>query len=119
MGGNVNHLVELGIASLTTKSLENDEYTPKNYRDAARSSKWRKSMLADRVALDKRGCCKMDRCPLGVKLIRSRYFYKPKKDWTGKVVKWKSRLVILGCSQIKGIDFTETFATVAKAKMFD
>ena len=41
MSENVNHLVELGIASLTTDSLENDEYTPKNYPDAARSSKRR------------------------------------------------------------------------------
>ena len=37
--------------------------------------------------------------------------YKLKKNWIGKVVKQKSRLVILGCLQIEGIDFTETFAT--------
>ena len=34
------------------------------------------------------------------------------------MVKWKSRLVILGCSQIEGIDFTETFAPEAKATTF-
>ena len=34
------------------------------------------------------------------------------------MVKWKSRLVILGCSQIEGIDFNETFAPVAKATTF-
>ena len=45
-------------------------------------------------------------------------FTKPKKDWTGKVVKWKSRLIIIGCSQIEGIDFTETFASVTKAITF-
>ena len=39
MGGNVNHLVELEIASLTTESLKNDEYTPKNYPDSAWSTK--------------------------------------------------------------------------------
>ena len=75
MSENVNQLVELGIASLTNEFLENDEYTQ------------RKSMLAERVALDKRGYWKVDRCPLGVKLIRSHYVYTLKKDWTDKVVK--------------------------------
>ena len=51
-------------------------------------------------------------------LIKSRYVYKLKKDWTGKVVKWKSRLVILGCNQLEGIDFNETFAPVAKRTTF-
>ena len=75
-------------------------------------------MLTERVALDKRGCWKVERCPIGFKLIRSRYVYKLQKDWTGKVVKWKSRLIILGCSQIEGIDFTKTFAPVANATTF-
>ena len=53
-------------------------------------------------------------CPLGV----SRYVYKLKKVWTGKVVKWKFRLIILRCSQIEWIDFTEKFAPVAKTTIF-
>ena len=44
--------------------------------------------------------------------------YKLKKDWTGKVVKWKSRLVILGCNQVQGLNYGETFAPVDKASTF-
>ena len=95
LGGNVNQLIELRIASLATETLQNDEYTPSNYQDAALSSKWIQSILTERNSQDKRGCWRIDKLLYGVKLIRSRYFHKRKKDWTSKVVEWKSRLVIL------------------------
>ena len=44
--------------------------------------------------------------------------YILKKDLTRKVVKLKSRLVILGCNQVEELDFGETFAPVAKATNF-
>ena len=74
-------------------------------------------MRAERRALDERGCWDIARIPSGVTLIRSRYVYKLKKDWIGKVVKWKLRLII-GCNQIVGQDYGETFAPVAKATTF-
>ena len=75
-------------------------------------------MRAERGALDKRGCWDIVRILSGNTLIRSRYVYKLKKDWTGKVVKWKLRLVILGCNQVEGLDYGETFALVAKTTTF-
>ena len=75
-------------------------------------------MRGELTELNKRNCFEMVFIPDGVRLIRSRYVYKLKKDWTGKVVKWKSRLVILGCSQEEGVDFSKTFAPVAKATTF-
>ncbi len=56
--------------------------------------------------------------PQGVRLIKSKYVYRVKKAWTGKVVKRKLRLVIQGFSQREGIDYDETFAPVAKATTF-
>ena len=54
----------------------------------------------------------------GVRLIKSKYVYRVKKDWTGKIVKRKSRLVVQGFSQREGIDYEETFAPVAKVTTF-
>ena len=39
MSGSINQFIELGITTLATTSLHNDEYTPSNYQDAAWSSK--------------------------------------------------------------------------------
>ena len=116
--GNLYQVMEDGIASLVGSTDTSEEYTPVGYADACRSPKWCESMSAERAALDKRGCWELVKIPPGVHLIKSRYVYKLKKDWTGKVVKWKSRLVILGCNQLEGIDFNETFAPVAKGTTF-
>ena len=117
LGGMINAVIEQGVQSVDVE-VDPEAYTPTGYKDAARSPMWRESMRAERGALDKRGCWEIVRKPFGVKLIRSRYVYKLKKDWTGKVVKWKSRLVILGCNQVEGLDYGETFAPVAKATTF-
>ena len=55
----------------------------------------------------------MIKTPNGVRLIKSKFVFKLKRDWTGKVVKRKSRLVVLGCLQREGVDYEETFAPVA------
>ena len=60
----------------------------------------------------------MFRTPNGDRLIKSKFVYKLKKDWIGKVIKRKSRLVVLGCLQREGIDYEETFAPVAKVTTF-
>ena len=62
-------------------------------------------MCAERGALDKCGCWEIVTITFGVKLVRSRYVYKLKKDGTGEIVEWKSRLVILGCNQFEGLDY--------------
>lgn len=40
--------------------------------------------------------------------------FKLKKDGSGKVVKYKARLVVKGFQQKKGIDFDEIFSPVVK-----
>ncbi len=53
-----------------------------------------------------------------MRLIKSKYVYRIKKDWIGKVVKRKSRLVVQGFSEVEGVDYEETFAPVAKVTTF-
>ena len=75
-------------------------------------------MQAEIKALRNRGVWRVIQTPHGVRLIKSKYVYRIKKDWTGKVVKRKSRLVVQGFSQVEGVDYEETFAPVAKVTTF-
>jgi hypothetical protein len=95
-----------------------DEVAPENYAQASLSPEWRQSMINEVKALCNRGCWRVVRTPTGVRLIKSKYVYKLKKDWQGKVTKRKSRLVVQGFLQQEGVDFNETYAPVAKSTTF-
>ena len=71
-------------------------------------------------ALKNRGVWRVVRTPQGggVRLIKSKYVYRVKKDWTGKISKRKSRLVVQGFAQREGVDYEETYAPVAKVTTF-
>ena len=48
------------------------------------------------------------------KPIKSRFVFKTKYNEKGEVTRYKARLVACGYSQQYGVDYTETFALVAK-----
>jgi hypothetical protein len=50
----------------------------------------------------------------GRKAVGCKWVFKVKTDADGKVVKYKSRLVAQGFSQIPGVDYEETFAPVGR-----
>ena len=71
--------------------------------------------MVDEVnALKNRGVWRVVKVPNGggVRLIKSKYVYRVKKNWAGQVIKRKSRLVV------QEIDYDETFAPVAKVTTF-
>ena len=95
-----------------------NEAAPESYNEAARDERWVQSMKDEIKALRNRGVWRVIPTPKGVRLIKSKYVYRVKKDWTGKVSKRKSRLVVQGFSQREGVDYDETFAPVAKVTTF-
>jgi hypothetical protein len=97
---------------------DKDEVAPESYKQAVLDPEWRKSMVSEIKALRNRGCWRVVPTPRGVRLIKSKYVYKLKKDWRGKVTKRKSRLVCQGFLQQQGVDFNETYAPVAKGTTF-
>lgn len=104
---------------LLANTLVNEaNYTPETFGDAVDSSEseqWRSAMREEINSLLKnktwslveRSRCK--RPPL-----KSRWVYKTKLDQNGRIECFKARLVLKGCSQKAGVDYTETFAPVAR-----
>jgi len=122
---NSNNSAVDGVESELDASVEhdsrkevNDEVAPESYQQAVLDPEWRKSMIGEIRALRNRGCWRVVHTPTGTRLIKSKYVYKIKKDWTGKITKRKSRLVVQGFLQQEGVDYNETYAPVAKATTF-
>ena len=53
-------------------------------------------------------------CPLGKKPVGCRWIYTMKYKVDGIIKRFKVRLVVKGYTQTYGIDYTKTFAPVAK-----
>jgi hypothetical protein len=92
---------------------------PQTYKQAIVSGEaplWAESMKAELAALRAQNVLQLVPIPKKVKLLNTRWVYKIKLDEHNKPVKYKSRLVVKGFMQQKGINYNETFAPVAKFK---
>jgi hypothetical protein len=56
----------------------------------------------------------LEECPKGARIIRTKWLFHNKQDDQGIVVRNKTRLVAKGFSQVKGLNFREIFAPVAR-----
>nr|GFB39070.1 retrovirus-related Pol polyprotein from transposon TNT 1-94 [Tanacetum cinerariifolium] len=55
--------------------------------------------------------------PEGTSVIKTKWIFKNKKDESNLLIRNKARLVAVGYSQQKGIDYDETFASVARIEV--
>ena len=58
--------------------------------------------------------CEVASRPEGVHVIGTKWIFKNKTDEDGEIIWNKSRLVAQGYTQVKGIDFDESFASVVR-----
>ncbi|GAA0145431.1 transmembrane signal receptor [Lithospermum erythrorhizon] len=87
---------------------------PRTFKEALSDPGWCEAMAHEIAALEANGIWVMAPLPPDKKTLGCKWVYKIKYNTNGIVERLKVRLVILGNHQVAGIDYHETFASVAK-----
>ncbi|TFY79108.1 hypothetical protein EWM64_g4908 [Hericium alpestre] len=104
--------VEWAMATVSTDSRE--PRTVNEVRAGAEWPKWEEAIEDELARMEKMGTWKLVEKPDCVNIVGSKWVFKIKCDAAGAIIKYKARLMAQGFSQIPGVDFTDTFALVAK-----
>ena len=86
---------------------------PGNKREAIESSDanaWELAIQNEYESLIANGTWELTPLPKGRKAVKCKLVFHTKKNARGMVVRFKARLVAKRCSQVDGVDFSETFA---------
>ncbi|KAL4291703.1 hypothetical protein GQ457_14G023770 [Hibiscus cannabinus] len=87
---------------------------PTSYQEAAKFVEWKEAMQEEIRMISKNDTWKLVDKPKNKKVIGVKWVYRVKLNSDGSINKHKARLVVKGYSQEFGVDFTETFAPVAR-----
>ncbi len=87
---------------------------PTGYEDATTDQKWVAAMKEELNMIEKNQMWELVDKPKDKKAIGVKWVYKSKLNFDGSVNKYKARLVVKGYAQMFGVDFSETFAPVAR-----
>jgi hypothetical protein len=87
---------------------------PKTFSQAVTDQQWCEAMKQEISTLEQNQTWSLVSLPSEKKPVDSRWIYKLKYKSDGSIERYKARLVAQGYTQIEGLDYTETFAPVAK-----
>ncbi|XP_062114469.1 uncharacterized protein LOC133825558 [Humulus lupulus] len=87
---------------------------PRNIEEALDSPQWKAAVLEEIRAPKHNGMWKLVELPPDKKVIGCKWVFTIKFNANGSIERYKARLVSKGFTQTYGIDYTETFALVAK-----
>ncbi|KAK8584057.1 hypothetical protein V6N12_068307 [Hibiscus sabdariffa] len=96
-----------------------DQDEPKTYQEAVASpdsEKWLEAMRSEMDSMSENQVWTLVEPPEGIKPIGCKWVFKKKTDMDGNVQTYKGRLVAKGFRQIHGVDYDETFSSVAMIK---
>lgn len=100
--------------ALLAESDEDNTYVPKSYSNAMKHSDvWFPPMEQEMVVMDHQGVFTKVECPEDRKVVGLKWIYRLKYNAEGEVVQKKACLVAQGFNQIPGVDFDQTYASVA------
>ena len=102
------------ISAMIAQSLEDDDPdSVKAAMECGEAEFWKKAMDDEMASIVKNSVFELTDLPPGRKTIGSKWIFKRKLE-SNKNVRFKARLVAQGYAQEKGIDYSETFAPVAR-----
>ncbi|RVW97617.1 Retrovirus-related Pol polyprotein from transposon TNT 1-94 [Vitis vinifera] len=87
---------------------------PNSVQEGLADPRWKAAMNEEMKSLQKNETWELVECPTGKKPIGCRWIYTVKYKADASIEQFKARLVAKGYTQTYGIDYTETFAPVAK-----
>ncbi|RVX14259.1 putative mitochondrial protein [Vitis vinifera] len=87
---------------------------PNSVQEALVDPGWKAAMNEEMKSLQKNETWELVKCPPGKKPVGCRWIYTMKYKAYGSIERFKARLVAKGYTQTYEIDYTETFAPVAK-----
>jgi hypothetical protein len=87
---------------------------PSSFQEAVQDPTWVDAMVEEYDSIVKNSVWDIVPRPIDKSVVGSRWIYKVKQAADGSVEKYKARFVAWGFSQIEGIDYGETFASVAR-----
>jgi reverse transcriptase-like protein len=94
-----------------------EPYEPKSLKEAQRDPNWemwKAGLGREMESLEENKTWIITPLPEEKNLLRGKWVFRLKRGPDGSVVKWKARWVVRGFTQIEGIDYFETFASVVK-----
>jgi len=94
-----------------------DDQNPVTYSEAIMSEdrcKWEEAMNEEISSLAENNVWKLVNLPPNCKAIGSRWVFRVKQKADGSVDRYKARLVARGFTQRAGVDYDETFSSVAR-----
>ena len=96
--------------------------TPDTYDQAIKSrqsERWTQSMVQEIQDLMKNETWELvSRSKVKQKVAKSKWVYKIKLNKDGSIERFKSRFVVCGYSQVKGVDYTHSFSATLRATSF-
>jgi len=103
--------------ALAAETADSEALEPRNLAEAKRRPDWplwEQAIREELATLHTAGTWTLEHAPPGANVISSKWVFKAKKDASGKVVRYKARLVAQGFSQVEGVDYFDTYAPVAR-----
>jgi hypothetical protein len=103
------------LASIGAQLAADARQEPRSYNEALRSPDarhWQEAIQDELQALKQKGVYEITQCPLNRTPIPCKWVFAIKRDNTGKVKRYRARLVAGGHRQQAGIDYNATFSPV-------
>jgi hypothetical protein len=98
-----------------------DDNDPSTFHEAVSCSNatdWANAMHDELASMSKNAVWDLVELPVGCKVVGCKWVFKTKRDPSGKIERYKARLMAKGYSQREGIDYNETISPVSTKDSF-